>query len=75
VTSGYLVKTDKLTGTKPLPKSTLKNPSQEGLYEVLGGTKLKDVVQALEKDGRALMNLGGFTGGLKLANCHRATQP
>jgi hypothetical protein len=68
VTSGYLVKTDKLTGTKPVAKTTLKNPSQEGLYEILGGTKLKDAVLALEKDGRALMNLGGFTGVLKLAS-------
>jgi hypothetical protein len=32
------------------------------LYDVLCGTTLKDIVQALEKDGRALMNLGGFTG-------------
>ena len=62
-TTGYLINTDFLTGTSRTPTATLKDPSQGAeLYDVLGGTKLKQLIQALEKDGRALMNLGGFTG-------------
>jgi FAD/FMN-containing dehydrogenase len=59
-TNGYLIKSDKLTGVSRSPTATLKDPSQaEGLYDILSGTTLQAIIDALEKDGRALMNLGG----------------
>jgi hypothetical protein len=61
-TDGYAIRTDKLVGTSLTPTSSLKDPKAEGLYDVLCGSSLTQVVDALEKDGRALMNLGGFTG-------------
>ena len=42
--------------------ATLKDPSQGAeLYDVLSRMKLKQLIQALEKDGRALMSFRGFT--------------
>jgi hypothetical protein len=38
----------------------------------LGGTKLRDAIDVLEKDGRALVDLGGFAGVLKLASFREA---
>jgi hypothetical protein len=61
-TTGYAIITDKLKGTTPTPTGSLKKPSPEGLYEVLCGTILQEVIETIEKDERALMNLGGFTG-------------
>ena len=62
-TTGYAIKTDHLVGTSPTPAATLKDPARaEGLYDVLCGTSLHKVVEVLEKDGRALLNLGGFAG-------------
>ena len=62
-TDGFLVKSDKLTGIKPTSPATLKDASQaKGLYEVLSGTQLRVIITEIEKDGRALMNLGGFKG-------------
>jgi hypothetical protein len=61
-TTGYAILTDKLKGTTPTPTGSLKKPSPEGLYEVLCGTILQEVIETIEKDNRALMNLGGFTG-------------
>jgi hypothetical protein len=59
-TNGYLIKSDKLAGVSRSPAATLKHPSQaEGLYDILSGTTLQAIIDALEKDGRALMNLGG----------------
>jgi hypothetical protein len=66
-TTGYAIKTDHLVGVTPTPATTLKDPTQaKGLYDVLCGTSFEQIVKALEKDGRALMNLGGFTGLLGL---------
>jgi len=76
-TTGYAIKTDHLVGTTPTPTATLKDPTQEGLYDVLCGTSLKQAIEVLEKDGRALMNLGGFTGllySVLFASSH-TTQP
>jgi hypothetical protein len=62
-TNGFLVKSASLTGITPTLGTTLKDPSQaEGLYEILSGTALNVIISALEKDGRAVMNLGGFKG-------------
>jgi hypothetical protein len=61
-TTGYAIITDKLKGTTPTPTGSLKKPSPEGLYEVLCGTILQEVIEMIENDKRALMNLGGFTG-------------
>jgi hypothetical protein len=71
-TDGYLVKTDKLSGVSRTPTTAVKSSAKaEGLYDVLGGTKLQAACDALEKDGRALMNLGGYTGGC----CHSISGP
>jgi hypothetical protein len=62
-TDGYLIKSDKLTGMSRIHTTTLKHPSlAQGLYDVLGGTTLQEIIDGLEKDGRALVNLGGFKG-------------
>jgi hypothetical protein len=62
-TTGYAIKTDHLVGISPTPAVALKDPAHaEGLYDVLCGTSLQQVVEVLEKDGRALLNLGGFAG-------------
>jgi hypothetical protein len=61
-TTGYAIKTNNLVGSSPTPTTSLKDPKTEGLYDVICGTTFKQVIQVLEKDGRALMNLGGFTG-------------
>jgi hypothetical protein len=61
-TTGYAIKCDKLVGTTRTPTTTFNDPSQEGFYDVLCGTSLRQVIETLEKDHRALMNLGGFTG-------------
>lgn len=63
VTDGYLVETTKLTGTTPTDVDILKDPSAGvGYYDVLSGTTLEDVALALEKDGRGLINMGGYEG-------------
>src|SRR5215475_1684526 len=63
VTSGFLIKSINLAGVKPTPTTALRDASLgQGLYDVLGGTTLQDLVEHLEKYGRAVMNLGGFTG-------------
>lgn len=62
-TTGYAIRTNNLVGTTPTPTTSLKDPSHaEGLYDVLCGSSYTQVVAALEKDGRALMNLAGYTG-------------
>ena len=67
VTNGFLVKSASLTGISPTSGTTLKDPSQAaGLYEVLSGTELRAITTALEKDGRTVMNLGGFKGRFPL---------
>ena len=63
MTPGYLVKTDNLVGTQPTPTATLKDPSNaSAYYDVLCGTSWKEAAVALEKKGRALMNIGGYSG-------------
>ena len=63
VTAGYLVKTDNLVGTQPTPTATLKDPSgASAYYDVLCGTSWKEAAVALEKKGRALTNIGGYSG-------------
>jgi hypothetical protein len=63
VTPDYLVKTDNLVGTYRTPTAALKDPSNaSAYYDVLCGTTWKQAAVALEKDGRALMNIGGFSG-------------
>jgi len=63
VTAGYLVKTDNLVGTEPTPTATLKDPSNAAAYyDVLCGTSWKEAAVALEEKGRALMNIGGYSG-------------
>jgi hypothetical protein len=62
-TIGYLINADLLTGMSHTPTATLKDPSQGAeLYDVLSRMKLKQLIQALEKDGRALKSFRGFTG-------------
>jgi hypothetical protein len=61
-TTGYAIKSDKLVGTSPTPTTALKDPHSEGLYEVLCGTSHQQAIDALEKEGRAFMNLTGFNG-------------
>jgi hypothetical protein len=63
VTAGYLVKTDNLVGTQRTPTATLKDSSKaSAYYDVLCGTSWKEAALALEKEGRALMNIGGYSG-------------
>jgi hypothetical protein len=65
VTSGYLMKTvtDNLVGTQAhSADDTLKDPSNASAYYVLCGTSFKEAAVALEKMGRALMNIGGYSG-------------
>jgi acetylglutamate kinase len=56
-TTGYSINTDYLTGITRTPSH-----EAEGLYDILCGTTLQHLVEALEKDGRAIVNLGGHTG-------------
>ena len=63
VTAGYLVKTDNLVGTHRTLTATLKDPSKASVYyDILCGTSWKEAAIALEKEGRALMNIGGYSG-------------
>jgi hypothetical protein len=63
VTPGILVNTDKLAGTQRTPTATLKDPAAASTYyDVLSGTTWKNVALALEKDGRGLLNMGGYAG-------------
>ncbi len=62
-TDGYLIQTTKLTGTARTITSTLRDPSAAaGYYDVLCGTPMKEVARELEKEGRALINMGGCSG-------------
>lgn len=62
-TDGYLIQTTKLVGTTRTITASLRNPSAaEGYYDVLCGTPMKEVAKALEKEGRALINMGGCSG-------------
>ena len=57
------MKTDNLVGTQRTPTATLKDPSNAaGYYDVLCGTSWKEAAVALEKEGRALINIGGYSG-------------
>jgi hypothetical protein len=52
-----------LSGTQRTPTASLKDPAAASTYyDVLSGTTWKDVVHALEKDGRGIMNMGGYAG-------------
>ena len=63
MTSGYLVNTDNLVGTQRTPTDALKDPANAtAYYDVLSGTSWKEAAVALKKDGRALMNIGGYSG-------------
>ena len=63
MTTGYLVKTDNLVGTEPTPTATLKDPSNaSAYYDVLCGTSCEEAAVMLEKKGRALMNMAGYSG-------------
>ena len=63
MTPGILVNTDKLAGTQRTPTATLKDPAAASTYyDVLSGTTWKSVALTLEKDGRGLMNMGGYAG-------------
>ena len=71
MTAGYLVKTDNLVGTQPTPTATLKDPSNAtAYYDVLSGTSWKEAAVALEEKGRALMNIGGYSGPFILEKNH-----
>ena len=71
MTAGYLVKTNNLVGTEPSSTATLKDPSNaSAYYDVLCGTSCKEAAVALEKKGRALMNVGGYPGSCYWKQSH-----
>jgi hypothetical protein len=63
LTDGYLLKPDNLGGMLELDDGTLRRPAAElSLARVLGGTHLYDLNRALDRDGLALPQMGGYDG-------------
>ena len=62
-TDGYSIQTTKLNGTTRSLTATLRDPyAAAGYYDVICGTPMKEVARELEKEGRALINMGGCSG-------------
>jgi L-gulono-1,4-lactone dehydrogenase len=61
LTDGYLVLTDGIGGVVRLDDGTLRRPAEElSLARVLGGTHLYALNKALDADGLALPQMGGY---------------
>jgi hypothetical protein len=61
LTDGYLAEPRRLGGLVPLDDGTLRPlPPEPRLVRVLGGTHLRDLNAALDRDGLALPNMGGY---------------
>jgi L-gulono-1,4-lactone dehydrogenase len=75
LTDGYLAEPDDLSGLLPLDDGTLRpQPPERRLVRVLGGTHLRDLNAALDRDGLALPNMGGYDaqtiGGVVSTSTH-----
>ena len=58
---GYLVEPDRLGGLVPLDDGSLRPDARERwLVRVLGGTHLSELNDALDREGLALPNMGGY---------------
>ncbi len=61
LTDGYLVEPNRLGGLVPLDDGTLRAQVHDRtLVRVLGGTHLRALNDALDKEGLALSNMGGY---------------
>jgi len=61
LTDGYLAEPDRLGGLVALDDGTLRpQPPEPRLVRVLGGTHLRDLNAALDREGLALPNMGGY---------------
>jgi hypothetical protein len=61
LTDGYLAEPRRLGGLVPLDDGTLRpQPPDRRLVRVLGGTHLRDLNAALDREGLALPNMGGY---------------
>jgi hypothetical protein len=65
LTDGYMISPEKLGGVVDLDDGTLRRPASEldrALARVLGGTHLSALNDALDKEGLALPQMGGYDG-------------
>jgi hypothetical protein len=61
LTDGYLVEPDELGGLAPLDDGTLRDEARgQPLARVRAGTHLRDLNAALDSEGLALPNMGGY---------------
>jgi len=75
LTDGYLVEPRRLSGLLDLDDGTLRDDvPRSTLARVLGGTHLSQLNPALERQGQALMNMGGYDaqtiGGVIATSTH-----
>jgi L-gulono-1,4-lactone dehydrogenase len=75
LTEGYLIEPDALGGVLELDDGTLRaDVDRRRLARVLGGTHLRDLNAALDHDGLALPNMGGYDaqtiGGVVSTSTH-----
>ena len=63
VTSGFMVDTHGLDRVLDLEKALLKNPAEEAtLFRAECGITVRDLNAALDRAGKALINMGGYDG-------------
>jgi FAD/FMN-containing dehydrogenase len=61
LTDGYLAEPDRLGGLVELDDGTLRpQPAERRLVRVLGGTHVRQLNAALDREGLALPNMGGY---------------
>jgi len=62
ITTDVLLTPDSLNKPLSVDRTRLKNPSEAGLMRVQSGIKVADLNTWLDKNGRALFNMGGYDG-------------
>lgn len=62
ITKEVLFTPERLNQPLTLDRTRLKNPNEAGLMRVMSGIKVADLNEHLNRNGRALFNMGGYDG-------------